>query len=107
MSLSGKDFPRNSNETLRLGVRDRADQDTKRLPDRPCPPEPLSARVAISMKIRLPVRLALLGALFACTSVPRDRPPSIPMDIHSHSEPERVRVTHASLELEIDHAKKE
>jgi leukotriene-A4 hydrolase len=29
------------------------------------------------------------------------------MDIHSHCEPERVRVTHASLDLEVDHAKKE
>jgi aminopeptidase N len=29
------------------------------------------------------------------------------MDIHSHSQPERVRVTHASLELEIDPMQKE
>ncbi len=29
------------------------------------------------------------------------------MDIHSHCDPEHVRVTHASLDLEIDHAKKE
>jgi aminopeptidase N len=29
------------------------------------------------------------------------------MDIHSHSQPERVRVTHVSLDLTIDHAKKE
>jgi len=59
------------------------------------------------MTTRSLARAALLGALAACAGVPRDVPPSIPMDIHSHCEPERVRVTHASLDLEIDHAKKE
>jgi leukotriene-A4 hydrolase len=50
--------------------------------------------------------LALL-ALCACYSVPRERRPSFPMDIHSHAEPARVRVTHASLDLEIDPARSE
>lgn len=50
---------------------------------------------------------AAMLALAACYSVPRDRRPSFPMDIHSHAEPERVRVTHASLDLEVDHAQSE
>jgi aminopeptidase N len=45
--------------------------------------------------------------LGACSTVPHDRPARIPMDIHSHCQPERARVTHASLDLEIDPTQKE
>ena len=50
---------------------------------------------------------ALLTALAACYSVPREPRPHFAMDIHSHADPERVRVTHVSLDLEIDQERRE
>lgn len=59
------------------------------------------------MNARLLACAAALGVQLACASPIREPPPSIPMDQHSHCEPERVRTTHASLDLEIDPARKE
>jgi aminopeptidase N len=53
------------------------------------------------------LRLSLIVPLVACAAGP-DRgaaapsPHTRPMDHHSHSEPHRVRVTHVSLDLELD-----
>ncbi len=44
--------------------------------------------------------LALALAAAACTAT--GRAPSLPMDIHSHAQPNLVRVTHASLDLTLD-----
>jgi aminopeptidase N len=49
----------------------------------------------------------LLGPLGACTGIPTERRSAIPMDIHSHADPGRVRVTHASLDLEVDFERKQ
>src|SRR5262245_2020652 len=46
--------------------------------------------------------LSLLSLASACRSLPHSPPPSIVQDIHSFSEPNRVRVTHASLDLTLD-----
>jgi leukotriene-A4 hydrolase len=46
--------------------------------------------------------------LFACAASPElpARGPAIPMDIHSHARPERVSVTHVSLDLTVDFEKR-
>ena len=46
--------------------------------------------------------LATVLALLAPACALTGRAPTLPMDKHSHAEPNRVRVTHASLELELD-----
>jgi aminopeptidase N len=49
---------------------------------------------------------AALACTLSCTSVRRleftPKLREIPMDVHSHAEPNRVRVTHVSLDLELD-----
>jgi len=50
---------------------------------------------------------AVLLVLAACYSVPKDRRLSFAMDHHSHAAPQSVRVTHASLDLEVDHEERE
>jgi hypothetical protein len=45
----------------------------------------------------------LLGA---CAAAGRTSAPAIPMDIHSHAQPSRVRVTHVSLDLDVDFGKR-
>lgn len=47
---------------------------------------------------------AFLAALAAAACRTLDRPSAPPMDPHSHARPDRVRVTHASLDLELDFA---
>src|SRR5262245_5280360 len=45
---------------------------------------------------------ATLALLASCLSTPTAPPGPIAKDIHSHAEPERVRVTHVGLDLELD-----
>ena len=52
--------------------------------------------------MRLPLSAALFLAVTACQSLPGSSPRTIVKDIHSFSEPNRVRVTHASLDLTLD-----
>lgn len=50
----------------------------------------------------------LLLSFFSCQAAPKElSPKSIPMDIHSHAEPNKVRVTHVSLDLTLDFEKKQ
>ncbi|MFN0241480.1 MAG: M1 family metallopeptidase [Planctomycetota bacterium] len=52
-----------------------------------------------------------LAVLAACQALPAElRPsaaPTLPMDIHSHAEPNRVRVTHVDLTLALEFARKQ
>src|SRR6185503_1175595 len=52
--------------------------------------------------------MGMCALLFACAASPKmpARGPAIPMDIHSHARPERVSVTHLSLDLTVDFAKR-
>jgi hypothetical protein len=50
---------------------------------------------------------ALAAALAATACTAPGRAPSPPMDIHSHAQPDRVRVTHASLDLGLDFERRE
>ncbi len=56
------------------------------------------------VKFALAALLPLVSSLAACQSAPRlfapDRP--VPMDEHSHAQPNRVRVRHVSLNLTLD-----
>jgi len=57
------------------------------------------------MNARIPAALAALALSFACSTAPDDAPRTAaakPLDEHSFSEPERVRVTHVALELALD-----
>jgi len=49
--------------------------------------------------------LALALATAACSAP--GRAPTLPMDIHSHAQPNRVRVTNASLDLTLDFERRE
>jgi leukotriene-A4 hydrolase len=67
----------------------------------------MSANVASAMRFQLLTLGALvtaagLGAFAGCSSLDRAPETAIPMDIHSHAEPGRVRVTHVSLDLVAD-----
>ncbi len=52
--------------------------------------------------MRHPLSLSLLLLTSACRAMPHSPPRTIVHDIHSFSEPNRVRVTHAALDLTLD-----
>src|SRR5262245_57205416 len=52
--------------------------------------------------MRIPLLLWLFSLVSACQALPHAPPRTIVHDIHSFSEPNRVRVTHAALDLTLD-----
>ena len=57
--------------------------------------------------MRIPLHFSLVSLfslVSACRALPHAPPRTIVHDIHSFSEPNRVRVTHAALDLTLDFA---
>jgi aminopeptidase N len=58
------------------------------------------------MRFPAPIFACAVWLAAACTTPSRDNETAIVMDPHSHAEPSRVRVTHLSLDLDVDFEKK-
>lgn len=66
----------------------------------------LSASLCGTMRFQASILACALGAAAACRTTSPEPVDAIVMDIHSHSEPASVRVTHVSLDLTVDFERK-